>query len=294
MRQKSIYLVLFIAFVSSCFAQETEIKKVQLPENYQSKIDVIYTTVNNWDGRIDLYFNPTSTEPTPIILHIHGGGWNHGTKESQGGFSSYFKAGFAVANVEYRLVQVAPAPAAIEDIRCALNYIKTHASELNINPQKIIISGGSAGAHLALMGGLLENDRRFDTNCKGTTDMRVAAIISNYAPTDFTDFDSKMSKFKSLTNWLGSKAGDASFRASVSPVTYIKKTSPPVFIVHGNADPIVPYEQSVILQQKLNEAGVYNEFITVDGGKHGGFDADKKTEILKSLYNFLKTTKVLK
>jgi len=162
MKGKLIFTILFLFFCIISFAQKTEISKVQFPEHYQSKIDEVYTTVKDWNGRIDLYFNPTSTEPTPIVLHIHGGGWNHGTKESQSGFSSYFKAGFAVANVEYRLVQVAPAPAAIEDIRCAINYIKTHAKQLNINSDKIIISGGSAGAHLALMGGLLENDNRFD------------------------------------------------------------------------------------------------------------------------------------
>jgi len=287
MTKKIIVAALMAFLYSNSFAQEAEIKKVKVPENYQSKIDVVYSTVNDWQGRIDLYYNPSNPSPTPVILHIHGGGWNHGTKESQTGFSSYFKAGFAVANVEYRLVQVAPAPAAIEDIRCALKYIKLHAAELNINPEKVIIEGGSSGAHLALMGGLLGNDNRFDGNCKEETDMRVAAIISNYAPTDFTDFNSEMSKFKSLTNWLGTNADNAAFRAAVSPVTHIRKSSPPVFIVHGNADPIVPYEQSVILQKKLNEAGVYNEFITVEGGKHGGFEADKKAEINDALIRFI-------
>jgi acetyl esterase/lipase len=275
------------------YAQETEIKKVQFPVNYLSKIDEVYTSVNGWEGRIDLYFNPTTTEPAPIVLHIHGGGWNHGAKESQSGFSSYFKAGFAVANVEYRLVQVAPAPAAIEDIRCAINYIKTHAKELNVNPDKIVISGGSAGAHLALMGGLLENDRRFDTNCKSNTNMRVAAIISNFAPSDFQSL-LVSTLTSSLTKWLANNVNNEEFVASVSPITHIKKSSPPVFIVHGNADPIVPYGQSVTLHNKLDEAGVYNEFITVEGGKHGGFDSDKKAEINKALYKFLKTTKVLK
>lgn len=292
MKKISSIILLSICFLS-IYSQQTEIKKVQFPENYQSKIDVVYTSVNGWDGRVDMYYNPTSANPTPVVLHIHGGGWNHGTKEGQTGFSSYFKAGFAVANVEYRLIQVSPAPAAIEDIRSALHYLKVNAKQLNIDPDKIIIAGGSAGAHLALMGGLLENDQQFDTNCKSKTDMRVAAIISNYAPTDFTDFNSEMSQFKSLKNWLGDKVDDKSFRAAVSPVSHVKKTSPPVFIVHGNADPIVPYEQSVILQKKLNEAGVYNEFITVEGGKHGGFEADKKAEISKAMFEFLKKIKVI-
>lgn len=292
LKMKKVLLVtLFLStIILGIFAQENpsdQIKKVKFPENYQSKLDVVYTRANDWDGRMDIYYNLTSASSTPAVIHIHGGGWNHGTKESQTGFGSWFKAGFAVINVEYRLVQVAPAPAAIEDVRCALTYVKTHAKELNINPDKIVVDGSSAGAHLALMAGLLENDRRFDTQCPSKIDMRVAAIVSNYAPTDFSGNNIDAKKWKSLANWLGDKVDNQSFRNAVSPLANVKKTSPPVFIVHGNADPIVPYQQSVALHEKLDQYGVYNVFITVEGGGHGGFDKDKKTEISHALSEFL-------
>lgn len=293
MKKVLLSTLLFSTIIFGIFAQENpseQIKKVKFPENYQSKLDVVYTRVNNWEGRMDIYYNPTSVSPTPAVIHIHGGGWNHGTKESQTGFGSWFKAGFAVINVEYRLVQVAPAPAAIEDVRCALTYVKTHAKELNINPDKIVVDGSSAGAHLALMAGLLENDRKFDTNCPSNIDMRVAAIVSNYAPTDFSGNNIDAKKWKSLANWLGDKVDNQSFRTSVSPLTYVNKTRSPVFIVHGNADPIVPYQQSVALHEKLDQYGVYNVFITVDGGGHGGFDKEKKTEINNALIEFLSKT----
>jgi len=284
--------MLFICSISS-FAQEPEVKKVLFPAGYESKIDEVYTDVRDWKGRLDVYYNPLSLKPTPVVLHIHGGGWNHGTKESQTGFSSYFKAGFAVVNVEYRLVQIATAPAAIEDIRTALHYIKEYSKKLNINPDKIVIEGGSSGAHLALMGGLLENNRIFDTNCSVELDMKVAAIISNYAPSDLPSLLTNSTLTNSLTKWLGDKANNPEFVASVSPLTYIKKSSPPVFIVHGNADRIVPYSQSVELQKKLNDFGVYNEFITVDGGGHGSFEKEKKTEINLALIQFLRKVKVI-
>jgi len=276
------------------FAQEALVKKVEYPLGYESKIDVVYTKVKDWDGRLDVYFNPASTTPTPVIINIHGGGWNHGTKEGQGGFNTFFNAGFAVANVEYRMVNIAKAPGAIEDIRSAMDYLILHAKELNIDPKRIVLMGGSAGAHLALMGGFLGNDRRFDTYCKGKEDMKVAAIISKYAPSDLVDKTDKFYTYKSLLNWMGDNMEDAAFRASISPVTYISKTNPPVFIVHGNADPIVPYEQSVKLHQKLDKAGVYNEFITVEGGKHGNFEKDKNSEINKATIVFLKKTGVIK
>lgn len=125
MKTKAVLSLVFLTISIIGFAQESEIKKVTFPEGYESKIDEVYTRVKGWEGRLDAYYNPKSAEPTPVVLHIHGGGWNHGTKESQSGFNSYFKAGFAVVNVEYRLVQVAPAPAAIEDIRTAL-YCTPH------------------------------------------------------------------------------------------------------------------------------------------------------------------------
>jgi acetyl esterase/lipase len=293
MKRNFVFILSLLLVSLSLTARETEVKKVEYPAGYESKIDVVYSIVNDWKGRLDVYFNPKSLTPTPIIINIHGGGWNHGTKESQSGFNTFFKAGFAVANVEYRMVDVAKAPGAIEDIRTAMNDLISHAKELNIDPKRIVLMGGSAGAHLALMGGLLENNRRFDTNCIGKEDMKVAAIISNYAPSDFIDKTDKFYTYKSLLNWMGDKVEDAQFRASISPVTYIAKSTPPVFIVHGNADPIVPYEQSVKLHKKLDAVGVYNEFITVEGGKHGGFDKDKKLEISKATMIFLKKVGVI-
>jgi acetyl esterase/lipase len=294
MKKRILFTLSLFVINLSLIAQEAVVKKVEYPLGYESKIDAVYTKVKDWEGRLDVYYNPTSSKATPVIINIHGGGWNHGTKESQSGFNTFFKAGFAVANVEYRMVDVAKSPGAIEDIRSAMDYLILHAKELNIDPTRIVLMGGSAGAHLALMGGFLENDRRFDTYCKGKENMKVAAIISKYAPSDFVDKTDKFYTYKSLLNWMGDKAEDAAFRASISPVTYISKNNPPVFIVHGNADPIVPYEQSVRLHQKLDKAGVYNEFITVEGGKHGNFEKDKNFEISKATMTFLKKVGVIK
>lgn len=293
MKKRILFSISLFLVSLSLIAQETATKKVEYPAGFKSKIDVVYSKVNDWDGRMDVYYNPTSPTATPVLINIHGGGWNHGTKEGQGGFNTFFKTGFAVANVEYRMVDKAKAPGAIEDIRSAMDYLILHAKELNIDPKRIVIMGGSAGAHLALMAGFLENERRFDTYCKGKENMKVAAIISKYAPSDFIDKTDKFYTYKSLLNWMGDKVEDVSFRASISPVSYINKNNPPVFIVHGNADPIVPYEQSVKLHQKLDKAGVYNEFITVEGGQHGNFSKEKNTEINMAIMVFLKKVGVI-
>lgn len=264
-------------------------KPVELPAGYTSQLNVVYTKVKDWDGKMDIYLPSKDKGPSPVVINIHGGGWNKGVKESQTGFSTFFKMGYAVANIEYRLTGQATAPAAVEDTRCALIYLVKHAKELNIDVNKIVIMGGSAGGHLALMGGLLGNDHRFDGNCPGVENIKVAAIIDKYGITDVWDWGyGKNVTSKSATRWLGDKAKDEKFAASVSPITYVNKNSPPIFIVHGDADPVVPYQHSVDLHKKLQEVGVKTEFITVPGGQHGKFDKDKNSEINKAIAVWLK------
>ena len=270
--------------------QEKTFKPVEFPDGYKAQTDVIYTQVDGWEGRMDLYTNPASEEPTPVVINIHGGGWNHGEKESQSGFGSFFKNGYAVANVEYRLVDVAKAPAAIEDVRCALIYLYRHAEELNIDTDRIVVMGGSSGGHLALMAGLLANNRKFDTNCAYPGEIKVAAIINKYGVTDLAP----LAAWKSAKEWLGNGFDNREFVESVSPLYYVTENSPPVFIVHGDADPTVPYEQSAVLFKKLKEKNVKTEFITIRGGKHGQFSKEDNSMISNKMWEFLGQLKLAK
>ena len=290
MKKDWLILMLLVFSTGQAYAQaaDTVYKPVEFPEGYSTKLNVVYAKVKDWEGKMDLYLPPKEKGLSPVVINIHGGGWNHGVKESQTGFSTFFKAGFAVANIEYRLTGQATAPAAVEDTRCALIYLIKNAKELNIDVNKIVIMGGSAGGHLALMGGLLGNDHRFDGNCPGVENIKVAAIIDKYGITDVWDWGfGKNLTSKSARNWLGEKANDQSFAASVSPITYVTKESPPVFIVHGDADPTVPYQQSVDLHKKLKEAGVKTEFITVPGGLHGKFEKTVNSDLNKAIIKFI-------
>jgi acetyl esterase/lipase len=281
-------MMLAVPSLAQNAADSVTYKPVEYPAGYSASLNVVYTRVGDWEGKMDLYLPPGAGKPSPVLINIHGGGWNHGVKESQTGFSTFFKAGFAVANIEYRLTGQATAPAAVEDTRCALIYLVKNAKRLNIDPNKVVVMGGSAGGHLALMAGLLANDHRFDGNCPGVEGLKVAAVINKYGIADVGDWAYGPNiTSKSATRWLGNKAGDTAFIKSVSPIYYVSKDSPPVFIVHGDADPTVPYQQSVALHKKLQEAGVKTTFITVPGGLHGKFDKETNSALNKAIMLFI-------
>ncbi len=291
MKKKTLTTLIACALLITGWAQTpdtTVIKKVVLPEGYTSKIDVVYAVADKWEAKMDLYLPANDGIATSVVINIHGGGWNHGTKEEQTGFSSLFKNKMAVANIEYRLTPQATAPAAVEDARCALVYIVEHAKELNIDKNKIVIMGGSAGAHLALMAGMLENNSLFDTNCKTKQKIKVAAIIDKYGITDVWDWGyGKDITSKSAIRWLGTRAKDEAFAKSVSPLSYVSKSNPPTLIIHGDADPVVPYQQSVKLYEAMKKAGVVTEMITVPGGLHGKFEKEVNSDLNKKIIEFI-------
>lgn len=289
----------FMIFDFAAIAQESEsssaqtYKPVVIPTGFKANIDEVYTMVGDWKGRLDLYFQPSATQPTPIIINIHGGGWKNGVKETQGGFSTFFKEGYSVANVEYRMSPQAKAPAAVEDVRCALIYLINNAQKFNIDVNRIVVMGGSAGGHLALMTGLLANNSIFDGNCPGTKNIKVAAIIDKYGCSDvwakmYANYGPSVRKNYNGKEWLGDKQNDEKFAKSVSPVSYVNKNSPPVLIIHGNADSSIAYNQSEVLYKLLKEKDVQTTFITVEGGGHGKFTKEKNAELNLAILNFIK------
>ena len=267
--------------------------KVEMPSTFTSQLDVVYNTVGDWEGKMDLYLPPNEGKPTPIVINIHGGGWNHGSKEKQTGFKSFFKKDVAVANMSYRLLDVATAPAAIQDVRSVILYIIRYAEKLNIDTNKIILQGGSAGGHLALVAGYIGDADLFDLDRTGVDTVRIAAVINKYGIADMVPFSTGDKAYRSAVRWLGDKAGDKEFMKSISGYHYINKNTPPTFVIHGDADPIVPYEQSVRLVEQLQKFGVETEFITVPGGGHGKFDDEYKSIQSRAPIDFLVRVGVL-
>jgi acetyl esterase/lipase len=294
---KKILLFSLLCLFNYCvsFGQEDNEGKIlsdsakKIPENYTFRPNVIYTSNRPWKGHVDLYLPKAKDKPVPIIINIHGGGWVKGSKETQRGmFGALFANGYAVANVEYRLANTAPAPAAIEDVRCALEYLYQHATELNIDRSRFVMMGVSAGAHLALMGGLLNGDTIFSENCPDACKIKIVAIIDKCGITDVSGVLKGEAERKWAHTWVASNIQNKKFISSISPISYISKNSPPIFIVQSKEDPVVPYEQSVLLYNKLQELGVKSELYTVSQKTHTIFSEEETKIINDKIIKFLK------
>ncbi len=261
---------------------------ILINNRYSVFSDLIYERASNYELKLDLYQPQGSKLSTPVIMYIHGGGWATGSKgEEMLWLLPYLQAGWAGVNVEYRLSSVAPAPAAIQDCRCALRWLRRNARQYNLDVNKIVVTGASAGGHLALTTAFVPDTAGFDNHCIADDDQpwtgrippapRIAAVINWFGPTDLSDMVRERRSY--VVSWLDSPLGMEELAKRVSPITYVRSGIPPVLTVHGDRDPIVPYSQAVRLHDALKKAGVQNQLITVAGGKHGDFP---EAEILKA------------
>src|SRR5438128_6511449 len=294
---KQLLMALLVSAVSSvAAAQDSPLAwAARLENSYRVVPNVTYLTASNYDAKLDLYVTRTPDKPLPTLIWIHGGGWTGGTKESYAGIPAYLAMGMNVVNVEYRLARVAQAPAAVEDCRCALRWVIQHAKEYGVDVNKIVVSGDSAGGHLALTTGMLPASAGLDRECPGPDNLKVAAIVNWYGISDVSELLDGPNMKAYAVQWLGSASDREQIARRVSPLTYVRAGLPPVLTIHGDADPTVPYTQSVRLHKALTDAGVANELMTIPGGKHG-FDCctlAQRTSAYAKIREFLTRQRVL-
>ena len=269
---KKLLIVALLASSSwSAAAQDSPLAwAARLENSYRIVPNVTYLTASNVEAKVDLFVTRTPDKPLPTMVYIHGGGWTGGTKESRNvALLPYLDMGMNVVNVEYRLARVAQAPAAVEDCRCALRWVIQNAKQYGIDVNRIVVSGESAGGHLALTTGMLPASAGLDRQCPGPDNLKVAAIVNWYGISDVNELlDGPNMKTYAVAR-LGSATDREQIAKRVSPLSYVRAGLPPIFTIHGDADPTVPYTQSVRLHKALSDAGVANELMTIPGGKHG-------------------------
>jgi len=253
------FLLLFFMLISNQLIAQP-IAKID------EKLNLIYAITNGWEGKLD-YYQPKSNTKLPLMIYIHGGGWTHGNKEAEyDKFKVFLANGYAVANIEYRLANQAAAPAAIVDVNMAINYLIKNAKDLNFDKSKVVVMGGSAGAHLALLAGLQSQNKIYKSK-----KFKVAAIISKYGPTDLLTWKPATAPGSASATWLANRKNDTVFVKTLSPVNYVSNNKIPVLFIHGDQDKTVPVEQSMTLFELLKKQGSPTEIYIVKGGKHGNF-----------------------
>lgn len=258
-----------------------------LPANITEKKDIIYTNIGEWQGKMDLYL-PKSKKKLPLVIYIHGGGWTHGSKDREyDKIKVFFENGYAVANIGYRLAGQAPAPAAVNDIYTAIQFILDSAKAWNIDKKNIALMGGSAGAHLAMVTAL-QSTAPVYTGSLPAKPFTVKAIISKYGPTDLFTWEALKKQNSASLTWLGGKENDSAFVKSLSPLYLQDKQKIPVLFVHGSDDPTVSVDQSLKFYHKLQQLKVPAETFIVPKGKHGNFSPEETAKMDAAMIAFLR------
>jgi len=257
--------------------------------NYFIRPNITYLITGGHANTLDVWSRQGVRSPQPTVIFIHGGGWIGGTKEGGIGFLlPYIAMGWNAVNVDYRMARVAHAPAAVEDCLCALRWVAANAQQYNIDLKHLVVTGDSAGGHLALTTGMIPASAAVDTLCPGPPLPKVAAIVDFYGISDVNDLLGGANLRYWAVEWPGDSANKKDIAKRASPLEYVRAGSPPTMIVHGDADPTVPYQQSVRLKAALDKAGVASELFTVPGGHHGGFTAEQYVPVYEAIMQFLK------
>ena len=277
----SLYLTLLLCALCSfpAFSQEkatvlsdTAGWASTVNEQYWIQPDITYGVANSYTLKLDVWQRTNQKIAAPTLIYYHGGGWIFGDRTGATLlFLPFLEMGWNVINVEYRMASVSLAPAAVEDCRCALRWAVRNAKQYNIDVNRIVLTGHSAGGHLSLITGMLPEGTGLDNNCDGTEKLRVAAIINWFGISDVSDLVQGPHQKNYAMMWVGSQSDPLTIAKRVSPLTYVRAGLPPILSIHGDADPVVPYEQSTRLHQALTAAGVPNELGTIKGGGHGQF-----------------------
>jgi acetyl esterase/lipase len=271
-----------------------------IPPGIEAKLDLSYAATDNPRQRLDLFLpkERDAAKKLPVLVFVHGGAWQAGSKEQgRGQVMRFVREGkCAGVSVGYRLSKEAQWPAQIQDCKAAIRWIKAHATEHGLDSERIVVWGSSAGGHLAAVLGTSAGVPEMDGKLGPHTDKdtKVNGVIDFFGPTDVSkmnaqrlpgtmDHDSPNAPEAKL---LGAPVQTVPDKVkSANPITYVDKSDPPFLIVHGDKDPLVPHGQSEILQAELKKAGVANELYTVKDGQHGGF---RDPEVPRKVEAFLR------
>ena len=259
-------LVVVAAVALLCVYRRDRVTRILLPVWVQTQHDVPYGPDRN--NVVDVMAPRWSAKtPRPAVLVFHGGAWANGVREDMVNrvCRRYLEHGFVVVNAEYRKGAIADA---VEDATLALGWVAANAQHYGADPKRIVVTGESAGSHLALMASFRLADK-------------VAAIVNFYGVTDLRPLTGE-----SFVRAVLPAAGIESAATSLSPITTVRAGLPPVLSIHGDADPLIPIDQTRNLTRALQHVGNDALATYIRGGKHG-FSREHQDQAFKAIFEFL-------
>jgi acetyl esterase/lipase/regulation of enolase protein 1 (concanavalin A-like superfamily) len=260
----------------TCLLASTSSALAQAAKSTATEKDVAYDSAHA-SQKLDVYLAESET-PLPAMVFIHGGGWRGGSKNSVPGWllNAVREKWLSVVSIEYRFSDVAPHPAQVKDCLRAIQFVRHNAAKWRIDPQRIGVTGGSAGGHLSLWVAVHDDAAEAKSNDPvARQSSRVACAVSFAGPTDWSLLTTLEHKHPAYRQLLGYAPGtpasemDAKAKTDVSPISFVSPDDPPIMQVHGDKDDIVPIEHARNMHERLKKAGVKTELVVIPGANHG-------------------------
>ncbi|HEV3416626.1 MAG TPA: alpha/beta hydrolase [Pirellulales bacterium] len=254
-------------------------RRQKLPEGINVERDLAYDS-HGKSNTLDLYLPEKATAPLPLVIWIHGGAWIAGNKDDGGPAIRLLPFGYATASINYRLSNEAIYPAQIEDCKAAMRFLRANAKKYNLDPDHFGVWGASAGGHLVALLGTTGDVKELEGSGPHLdVSSRVQAVCDLFGPTDLAKIASQSGPEIVMKHdapdspeakLIGGPIQDNPEKAAkANPITYVSKSAAPFLILHGDKDPLVPAEQSRILHEALQKAGVESTLVIVKGAGHG-------------------------
>lgn len=280
--------------IQLCLLASLQAQEATPEADVEYRANVEYGTGGDKKLRLHLAL-PKTGEKRPGLLFIHGGGWAAGSRDdltNQIKFAA--RQGYVAASVGYRFAPQDPFPAQVEDVKCAVRWMRAHADELKLDQQKIGAIGFSAGAHLSMMLGVMDKGDGLEGN-GGWPDQpsKVQAVVAYFGPTNFEVELPPVSK-GIVKHFIGFEQNEKpELYKQASPLTYVNKGDAPMLLYQGTEDVLVPYDQAWFMAQALTKAKVPGRIEFMLGVNHGWAGNEMERTNRESLDFFAKylTTK---
>jgi acetyl esterase/lipase len=292
MRRSMMALVACLVGSSPLVAQAPDtVSKLPLEK------DIVYGEAGGEKLLLDVCKPPKGTKPFPVVVCVHGGSWRSGGRaQFHQWIGNLAENGYFAVSIEYRLAPKSRWPAQIEDVKCAVRFMRSKAKEWDLDSDRIALMGRSAGGHLVLMGALSDGFEGSGGHAEFSS--KVRCVVNYCGPTNFPTFRPTPAGDKAflegvkldgdgvLREFLGTADRSAAVMKSASPITYVAKTNPPVLTFHGTDDQLVPVSQAKELHVALDKAGVVNRLELFEGKGHG-WDTETQERTEKIRLEFL-------